>query len=65
MMTRKDYNTIAKVINKNYTLENRETIQAITNELGGIYRDENPRFDMQKWVNGCMLKVFHVEPQQK
>lgn len=60
-MTKKHYELIAKVIFDNYTLENRELITRIVKDLADIFKEDNPNFDIQKWVNACMLKVFTSE----
>jgi len=52
-MTRKDYIKIANIIRKTEAYENEHFFH----ELIDMFQDDNPRFDMQRFINACIVRA--------
>ncbi len=52
-MTRKDYIKIANIIRKTEAYENKPFFH----ELIAMFQNDNPRFDMQRFINACIVRA--------
>lgn len=59
MMTKKDFDAIAKVTSHYYHAPgmDKASIKLLTNALADVYAESNPRFDRDRFFQACYLET--------
>lgn len=67
-MSRKHYDAMANVVSTARAIASAESLSAdetlnlITVRFGAIFRDDNPNFNMTRWINACDYVTVEFPP---